>query len=87
MLAFYRQGLVLDDPRAGIFSDYWRLVFEGALQEEDVEAAARALTVYRQAFGSRPDLKNRIDLMAKRLGSLRKSQEQSGPDEKQGESR
>ncbi len=87
MLAFYRQGLVLDDPRAGIFSDYWRLVFEGALQEKDVEAAATALTVYRQSFGARPDLKNRIDLMAKRLGSLRKSQEQSGPDEKQGELR
>ena len=87
MLEIYRQGLVLDDPRAGIFSDYWRLVFEGAMQAKDVEVAARALTVYRQSFGSRPDLKNRIDLMAKRLGSLRKSQEQSGPDEKQGESR
>jgi hypothetical protein len=67
MLAIYRQGLVLDDPRAGIFSDYWRLVFEGALQEKDVEAAARALTVYRQSFGTRPDMKNRIDLMAKRV--------------------
>ena len=78
MLEIYRKGQVLDDPRAGIFSDYWRLVFEGAIVEQDVEVATKALSVYRRAFGSRADLKNRIDRMAKRLGELRTDTEGEG---------
>ena len=76
MLALHRSGLSLDDPRHGIFSDFWRLVFEGALAETDVEIASKALSIYRKAFGSRPQLRSRIDLMATRLGALRQSLEQ-----------
>lgn len=81
MLALHRSGLVLEDPRHGIFSDYWRLVFEGALTDQDLEIAGSALATYRKAFGSRPELRNRIDLMASRLGALRKSLEQDAEQE------
>lgn len=75
MLGLFRDGLILEDARQGIFSDYWRLVFEGALADQDLETASLALSTYRKAYGSRPDLRNRIDLMASRLGALRKSLE------------
>ncbi|MGE4619998.1 MAG: hypothetical protein AAEJ04_09355 [Planctomycetota bacterium] len=81
MLGLYRDGITLSDPRQGIFSDYWRLVFEGALADQDTEVALLALSTYRKAFGARPDLKNRIDLMANRLEALKKGLEKSSAEE------
>ena len=78
MLALHLDGIVLDDPRQGIFSDYWRLVFDGAFDARNAEVAARALSIYRRAFGSRPELRNRIDRMATLLGALRQTLEKRG---------
>ncbi|HIC24243.1 MAG TPA: hypothetical protein EYO84_12485 [Planctomycetes bacterium] len=80
MLALFRDGIALDDPRQGIFSDFWRLVFEGAISARDVETAEHALSIYRRAYGSRPDLKMRIDRMATRLGALRQGLEERDSD-------
>ena len=75
ILELHRQGLELKDPRVGIYSDYWRLVFEGALTQKDLPVAQKAHQTYRKAFGSRPELKNRIDRMSVRIGQLKKSLE------------
>ncbi len=80
MLALFLDGIALDDPRQGIFSDFWRLVFEGAISARDVKTAQHAVSIYRKAFGSRPDLKLRIDRMATRLGALRTGLEERDSD-------
>ena len=79
MLELYRAGTRLTDARINLFSDYWRLVFDGAIDARDVAAAEAALTTYRRAFGSRADLKPRISKMGSRLAALKDELEESQP--------
>ncbi len=74
MLKLYRSGVRLQDARINLFSDYWRLVFDGAISAKDVEVAEVALTTYRRAFGSRADMKPRISKMSTRLATLKTEQ-------------
>ena len=79
MLELYRAGTRLNDARINIFSDYWRLVFDGAITAKDLGAAETALTTYRRAYGSRADLKPRINLMSSKLAALKEELEVSQP--------
>ena len=79
MLELYRAGTRLNDARINIFSDYWRLVFDGAITAKDLAAAETALTTYRRAYGSRADLKPRINLMSSKLAALKEELEVSQP--------
>ena len=71
MYDLYMDGTRLNDARISLFSDYWRLVFDGAISKKDPKVAEESLQIYRRAFGSRPDLKPRINRMSSRLSSLR----------------
>jgi len=83
MLRLYRSGIRLNDARINLFSDYWRLVFDGAISAKDAAVAEVALATYRRAFGSRADLKPRINKMSSRLAALKVEQqeEQGGTEE------
>lgn len=79
MLELYRSGTRLNDARLNLFSDYWRLVFDGAITAKDAEVAEVALTTYRRAFGSRPDLIPRISQMSSKLSALKEELKEKQP--------
>ena len=79
MLELYRSGTRLNDARLNLFSDYWRLVFDGAITAKDAPAAEVALTTYRRAFGSRPDLIPRISKMSSKLSALKDELKEKQP--------
>jgi len=75
MYGCYLRGVEAANPRDSVHSDYWRLVFQGAMLEEDLQAAKDALKRYQQAYGSNPTFLERLRRMQKALGDLREKLE------------
>ena len=75
MLSVHRNGKPLTDSRLRVFSDYWRLVFDGALLDGELEIAESALSVYRRVFSSQPGKRQRIDVMTQRLEEMKKTRD------------
>ena len=75
MLKLHRSGTPLNDVRLRVFSDYWRLVFDGALLEAELEIAETALSVYRRVFSTSPEKRQRIDVMTQRLEEMKKTRD------------
>ncbi|MFQ5653837.1 MAG: hypothetical protein ACE5GW_03785 [Planctomycetota bacterium] len=70
MYELFRQGKTIDKRGETHFSDYWRLVFSGAILARDQDSARSSLAVYQKAYGGNPSLKLRIDRMKKQLDDL-----------------
>lgn len=71
MYRCFREGIESVNPRDNLHSDYWRLVFQGAIEVEDVTVSEAALKRYQQAYGSNPAFLERLRRMQKNLGDLK----------------
>ena len=71
MLKVHRTGSGLYDTRLRVFSDYWRLVFTGAILDGDASTAEAALTVYRRVYGTNANARERLVKMQNDLDALK----------------
>jgi len=75
MFKVYGEGEPIYDTGLRVFSDYWRLVFSGAILSKDLEAAEKSLAVYRRVYSNNPQMRERIDQMVRELEAARQPKE------------
>lgn len=77
MLGVHRAGVPLNDTRLREFSDYWRLVYTGAMLDGELEVAESALNIYRRVYGTSANHRERIGKMTTDLAAAKKKREEA----------
>ena len=75
MFKVYQEGEPIYDTGLRVFSDYWRLVFSGAILTKNLEVAEKSLAVYRRVYSNNPQMRERLAQMARELDAARQPKE------------